>query len=429
MKTYIEPRPEQWESLMVRPQTNFDALQNTVRTVFDRVQKEGDKALLEFSEQFDGCRPSALRVTKDHMINASNQLDAELKKAILQAYSNIKAFHEAQIQEKIEVETQPGVFCWQIQRPIEKVGLYIPGGSAPLFSTLLMLAIPAKIAGCKEIVLCTPPSEEGIHPAILYTAEVCGVDLVCTVGGIQAIAAMSLGTESVPAVYKIFGPGNQYVTAAKQFATQHRVAIDMPAGPSEVLIVADQSAPPSYVAADLLSQAEHGPDSQVVLVALSESILSPIAQEVEKQLAILPRADIARQALDNSLAVVFENPSTANTFINAYAPEHYIIMCEEEDYFVNECSNAGSVFVGVNSPESVGDYASGTNHTLPTNGYAKQYSGVHLSSYTKAITFQKLTEEGLQNVGPAVEQMALAEGLDGHQQAVRIRLDALKVKG
>ncbi len=428
MKTLISPEKKDWEVLMERPQADYETLQSTVKEVFDAVAQNGDEALRDYCERFDGVRPKELLLPANEIKRAEGLLDESLKQAIQQAYRNIVAFHEAQISVRTEVETQTGVRCWQEQRPIEKVGLYIPGGSAPLFSTLLMLAIPAKIAGCKEIVLCTPPSKEGIHPAILYTAQLCGVDTIATLGGIQAIAALTLGTESVPAVYKLFGPGNQYVTAAKQYATRYRVAIDMPAGPSEVLVVADESVPASFIAADLLSQAEHGPDSQVVLVAQSEEILPRVEEALEDQLALLPRAEIARKALQNSLAVVFEDREVANAFINDYAPEHYIIMSEDEDFFVDHCYNAGSVFVGAYSPESAGDYASGTNHTLPTNGYAKQYSGVHLNSFTKAITFQKLSEEGIQNLGPVVEEMALAEGLQGHQQAVRVRLNYLNSK-
>ena len=428
MKTLISPAKMDWGTLMKRPQVDYETLQSTVREVFDAVAQKGDEALRDYCERFDGVRPEELLLQPSEINQAGEHLEDNLKEAIQQAYRNIYTFHQAQKTGRTEVETQTGVRCWQEQRPIEKVGLYIPGGSAPLFSTLLMLAIPARIAGCKEIVLCTPPSREGIHPAILYTAQLCGVDKIATLGGIQAIAALTLGTESVPAVYKLFGPGNQYVTAAKQYATGHRVAIDMPAGPSEVLIVADASVPASFIAADLLSQAEHGPDSQVVLVAQSEEILPEVEKALKAQLAELPRAEIAEKALQNSLAVVFEDRVIANEFINEYAPEHYIIMSEDEDYFVDHCYNAGSVFVGAYSPESAGDYASGTNHTLPTNGYAKQYSGVHLNSFTKAITFQKLSEEGIQNLGPAVEEMALAEGLQGHQQAVRVRLDYLKSK-
>ena len=429
MKTLIEPGRSDWAQLIQRPQFDYSELQETVRQVFEEVAKNGDEALRNYSQTFDGVRPEHLLVSKEEIEEAEKALDAELIEAIGQAFQNISAFHRAQIQSKTEVETQKGVYCWQEQRPIEKVGLYIPGGSAPLFSTLLMLAIPAKIAGCKEIVLCTPPSKNSVHPAILYTAKLCGVDTICTLGGIQAIAAMTYGTESVPAVYKLFGPGNQYVTAAKQYATQLQVAIDMPAGPSEVLVVADASAPASFIAADLLSQAEHGPDSQVILVAQKPDMLPAVEEALEQQLADLPRADIAREALGNSLAVVFEDKETANDFINTYAPEHYIVISQDEEFFVDNVRNAGSVFVGPYSPESAGDYASGTNHTLPTNGYARQYSGVNLQSFTKAISFQKLTKEGILGLGPAVEKMALAEGLQGHQQAVRVRLNTLEQKG
>jgi len=360
------------------------------------------------------------------MEEAISQVPADLKQAINLAKAQIEAFHQAQVTERVSVERTPGVSCWQEKKPIQKVGLYIPGGSAPLFSTILMLAIPAQIAGCQEVVLCTPCQSEGkIHPAVLYTAYLCGVTKIYKLGGIQAIAAMTLGTDTVPAVYKIFGPGNQYVTAAKQYAQQFGVSIDMPAGPSELLVLCDQTAHPTFVAADLLSQAEHGPDSQVVLVSLDLDMLELVSAELKVQVEALPRKEIALKALDNSVMIYFKEPTDASDWINLYAPEHYIIAMDQPDYFVNSVQNAGSVFIGHYTPESAGDYASGTNHTLPTNGYAKQYSGVHLDSFQKQITFQEIQPHGLSVIGPAVELMAAAEGLEAHKQAVTKRLITL----
>ena len=351
----------------------------------------------------------------------------DLKLAIEQAKDNIEKFHEAQRTNKVSVETADGVQCWQEKRPIQKVGLYIPGGTAPLFSTILMLAVPANIAGCKEIVLCSPPNKEGkIHPAILYTASLCGVTKIFKVGGIQAIASLTFGTETIPAVYKIFGPGNQFVTVAKQIATKHGVAIDMPAGPSELLVMADDSANASFVASDLLSQAEHGADSQVLLVSTSKELIDAVEAEVEQQIKLLPRQEIAEKAIANSKLIYIEDGQTAVDLINEYGPEHYILCVENEEFYLDQAYNAGSVFIGNYTPESAGDYASGTNHTLPTNGYAKQYSGVNLDSFMKSMTFQKISEKGIQNIGNTIELMAEAEGLQAHKNAVTLRLNSLK---
>ena len=364
-------------------------------------------------------------VSQEELSKAKSELAPKLVSAIDIAYANIYAFHKAQQTDPIVVETTAGVSCWQVKKPIEKVGIYIPGGTAPLFSTVLMLAIPAQIAGCQQIVLCTPPSASGIPAAIRYAAFKCGVTIVAQLGGIQAIAAMTFGTASIPKVYKIFGPGNQFVTVAKQKATQFQTAIDMPAGPSELLVVADASANPAYVAADLLSQAEHGVDSQVILVAIDKSLIKSVQEELLKQLQRLPRKEIAEKALDNSLTVLFDEESIALDFINTYGPEHYIVCAENEAVFVDGILNAGSVFIGNYTPESAGDYASGTNHTLPTNGYTKQYSGVNLDAFTKAITYQRISAAGIQKLGPSIEAMAEAEGLFAHKNAVTLRLNDL----
>ena len=354
-------------------------------------------------------------------------VSAALKKAIKHAYENIKCFHEAQRTTAVRVETTPGVECWQEKRPIQKVGLYIPGGTAPLFSTILMLAIPAQLAGCKEIILCSPPDSNGdLPPVILYTARLCGITKVFKVGGIQAIAALTFGTKSISKVYKIFGPGNQYVTVAKQLATKYGVAIDMPAGPSELLVVADDTAEPSFVASDLLSQAEHGTDSQVILVSTSKEMLAAVEKEVERQLQQLPRKEIAKQAIANSKLIFVPTDTDAVELINEYGPEHYIICVKNTQFYLDNTANAGSVFIGNYTPESAGDYASGTNHTLPTNGYAKQYSGVNLDSFMKSITFQKITEKGMLLLGETIEIMAEAEGLQAHKNAVTLRLEKLK---
>ena len=427
MQHYIDPKKEIWENLLARPTASYTDLEPIVAKVFNEVSERGDAALKEYTAEFDQVALTDLVVEKSAIDQAITRLAPELKQAIQLAKTNIERFHGAQKTAKIAIETQSGVECWQEKRPIQKVGLYIPGGSAPLFSTILMLAIPAQIAGCAEIVLCSPPNKTGSLPdEVLYTAALCGVTQIYTVGGIQAIAAMTFGTETIPAVYKIFGPGNQYVTVAKQWATRYNVAIDMPAGPSELLVVADQSAHPAYVAADLLSQAEHGPDSQVILVTTSEEILPKVAAEIERQLQELPRREIAAKAMANSKMIAFPTDELAIDFINQYGPEHYIICMENEAQYVDAIQNAGSVFVGNYSPESAGDYASGTNHTLPTNGYAKQYSGVNLDSFLKQMTFQKISKEGIQAIGPAIEAMAAAEGLEAHKNAVTLRLNDLK---
>jgi histidinol dehydrogenase len=427
MQHYIDPKKEIWENLLARPTASYTELEPIVAKVFNEVSERGDAALKEYTAEFDQVALTDLVVEKSAIDQAITRLAPELKQAIQLAKTNIERFHGAQKTAKIAIETQSGVECWQEKRPIQKVGLYIPGGSAPLFSTILMLAIPAQIAGCTEIVLCSPPNKTGSLPdEVLYTAALCGVSQIYTVGGIQAIAAMTFGTETIPAVYKIFGPGNQYVTLAKQWATRYNVAIDMPAGPSELLVVADQSAHPAYVAADLLSQAEHGPDSQVILVTTSEEILPKVAAEIERQLQELPRREIAAKAMANSKMIAFPTDELAIDFINQYGPEHYIICMENEAQYVDAIQNAGSVFVGNYTPESAGDYASGTNHTLPTNGYAKQYSGVNLDSFLKQMTFQKISKEGIRAIGPAIEAMAAAEGLEAHKNAVTLRLNDLK---
>ena len=427
MQHYIDPKKEIWENLLARPTASYTELEPIVAKVFNEVIERGDAALKEYTAEFDQVALTDLVVEKSAIDQAITRLAPELKQAIQLAKTNIERFHGAQKTAKIAIETQSGVECWQEKRPIQKVGLYIPGGSAPLFSTILMLAIPAQIAGCAEIVLCSPPNKTGSLPdEVLYTAALCGVTQIYTVGGIQAIAAMTFGTETIPAVYKIFGPGNQYVTVAKQWATRYNVAIDMPAGPSELLVVADQSAHPAYVAADLLSQAEHGPDSQVILVTTAQEILPKVAAEIERQLQELPRREIAAKAMANSKMIAFPTDELAIDFINQYGPEHYIICMENEAQYVDAIQNAGSVFVGNYTPESAGDYASGTNHTLPTNGYAKQYSGVNLDSFLKQMTFQKISKEGIQAIGPAIEAMAAAEGLEAHKNAVTLRLNDLK---
>lgn len=427
MKKILNPPRQDWTALCSRPSMDTAALENTVLEVFNKVQNQGDEALKHYTEKFDGVQLDQIEMNPALMEAAADQLSDALKAAIQQAYSNIFRFHEAQRSPRLEVETTEGVQCWQEKRPIEKVGLYIPGGTAPLFSTVLMLAIPAQIAGCREIVLCTPPNKEGdIHPAILYTAALCGVQRIFRLGGIQAIAAMTFGTESVPGVYKIFGPGNQFVTVAKQLATRFDIAIDMPAGPSELLVMADSVADPKFLAADLLSQAEHGPDSQVVLVSTEESLLNDVEIELQDQLRELPRRSIAEAAIDNSLLIYFKEDKDARDFINEYGPEHYILCHRNEDFYLNGLSNAGSVFIGNYTPESAGDYASGTNHTLPTKGYTKQYSGVNLDSFTKSITFQKISKDGLRNIGKSIETMASAEGLEAHRKAVSIRLKSIE---
>jgi histidinol dehydrogenase len=427
MKIYNNPPQNTWNEIITRPTASLAHLSASVQTIFDEVRLKGDHALLKYTALFDGVSLTQMCSESLNLVDLERSLPAELVEAIALAKQNIETYHRSQIRESVKIETTTGVYCWQEARPIEKVGLYIPGGSAPLFSTVLMLAIPAKIAGCKEIVLCSPPQKDGkVHPAILYAAALCGVTSVFTVGGIQAIAAMTLGTESIPQVYKIFGPGNSYVTAAKQYALQLGVAIDMPAGPSELLVVADETSNPDFVAADLLSQAEHGTDSQVVLVANSEKVINEVNDSIAKQINELPRVEICRKSMQNAFAVVFENIQTQCDFINTYAPEHYSIQTQNVEVYLNNTINAGSVFIGPWSPESAGDYASGTNHTLPTAGFAKSYSGVQLDSFCKYISFQKLTQQGLKNIGKEVQIMAQAEALQAHANAVIVRLNTLK---
>mgnify|MGYP005874443715 FL=1 len=421
------PDKSQWQEILKRPVMNTENLFDTVRSVIDRVKEEGDRAVLDYEEKFDKVVLASLAVSEEEQQEAENLVSEDLKAAIRLAKQNIETFHAAQRFEGKKVQTQPGVTCWQKAVTIEKVGLYIPGGTAPLFSTVLMLAVPARIAGCKEIVLCTPPGRDGkVHPAVLFAAKVAGVNRIFKAGGIQAIAAMAYGTESVPKVYKIFGPGNQYVTAAKQLVSLRDVAIDMPAGPSEVEVLADETANPIFVAADLLSQAEHGVDSQAILITTSVELQQAVKVEVERQLALLPRKEIAEKSLANSKLIVVDSMTEAIELTNAYAPEHLII--ETEDYLsvAERIVNAGSVFLGSLTPESAGDYASGTNHTLPTNGYAKAYSGVSLDSFIRKITFQEIKPEGLNIIGPAIELMAANEQLDAHKNAVSVRLGQLE---
>ena len=427
MKKIINPKAESWDEIIKRPSVNNDKLLTLVSEVFDHIQKAGDKAILDYTERFDQIQIENFQVTKDEILLANKSVSKKLKKAIEQAKKNIEIFHKSQRTKTIQVETIKGVKCWQKKYAIDKVGLYIPGGSAPLFSSILMLAIPATIAGCKEIIICSPPNRRGSLPAeILYTAQLCGISKIFKVGGIQAIAGMTFGTKKIPKVYKIFGPGNQYVTAAKQLATKYNVAIDLPAGPSELLIAADETADPDFIASDLLSQAEHGSDSQVILVTTKESIIEKVNVSIVKQLENLPRKKIAEKALANSKMIVFQNDEFATNFINDYSPEHYIICVENESYYIDRIRNAGSVFIGNYTPESAGDYASGTNHTLPTNGFAKQFSGVNLDSFCKAITFQKISKNGIKNIGESVELMAEAEGLIAHKNAISVRLKKLR---
>ena len=427
MNKIYNPKQENWASLLERPTKTVDDIEATVKEIFTAVQNKGDKAVQQYTTQFDGIALDTILVSDEEVQNAIINVSDELKAAIQLAKSNIEKFHTAQKTNRVSVETAPGVECWQEKRPIQKIGLYIPGGTAPLFSTVLMLAVPAKIAGCKEVVLCSPPDATGnLNPAILYAAQLCGVTKILKVGGIQAIAGMTFGTASIPKVYKIFGPGNQYVTVAKQLATQFGVAIDMPAGPSELLVVADDSAVPAFVASDLLSQAEHGTDSQVILVSTSKQMIDAVEEEVQSQLAILPRKTIAEKAIANSKLIFVENAAIALDLINEYGPEHFIVCTENNDYYVDNIANAGSVFIGNYTPESAGDYASGTNHTLPTNGYAKNYSGVNLDSFMKSMTFQKISEAGIQTIGKAIEIMAEKEGLQAHKNAVTLRLNAIE---
>lgn len=422
MKIYNYPSREEWKELTERPHLDVSQLNNTVADVLKNIRENGDKAVKEYEEKFDHASLETLAVTAEEIESALKEVPAELLDSLRLAHKNIETFHKAQQFVGEKVETAPGVTCWQKSVPIERVGLYIPGGTAPLFSTVLMLATPAKIAGCKEIVLCSPPTHNStIHPAILAAAHIAGVNKIYKVGGVQAIGAMAYGTESIPKVYKIFGPGNQYVMAAKQQVSLHDVAIDMPAGPSEVCVIADDSCRPEYVAADLLSQAEHGTDSQVLLITTSQKVLDNVVKELEKQLEALPRKEMAQKSLDNSKLVLVDNTTTAIELSNEYAPEHLIIATADYEQLAEKVVNAGSVFLGNYACESAGDYASGTNHTLPTHGYAKAYSGVNLDSYNRKVTFQHLTEKGIESIGKAVETMAQYEQLDAHRNAMKIR--------
>ncbi|RKS52987.1 histidinol dehydrogenase [Gillisia mitskevichiae] len=427
MNKIYNPNKEDWEALLQRPTQTLEDIELTVNDIFSEVRSKGDVAVAKYTDLFDGIKLDNFKVSTEDIEVAKAAISSNLKDAIQLAKSNIEKFHKAQKTQRVEVTTSKGVDCWQEKRPIQKVGLYIPGGNAPLFSTILMLAIPANIAGCKEIVLCTPPDKNGeINPVILYTAALCGVDKIFKIGGIQAIAALTFGTETVPKVYKIFGPGNQFVTVAKQLATKFHVAIDMPAGPSELLVVADDTADAAFVASDLLSQAEHGADSQVILISTSEKMIEDVEKEIELQLEILPRKEMAAKSIANSKLIYLESKQLAMEIINEYGPEHFIVCTAHNDFYVENVANAGSVFIGNYTPESAGDYASGTNHTLPTNGFAKQYSGVNLDSFMKSMTFQKISEEGIRNIGPAIEIMAEAEGLQAHKNAVTLRLNKLK---
>ncbi len=429
METIINPSKVQWSEILQRPTKTIDDIENTVTQIFDDVKRNGDKAVSKYTSLFDGVDFKSSLVASSEIQKAVESVPSELKQAIQLAKANIETFHAAQKTQNVDVETTRGVRCWQEKRAIQKIGLYIPGGTAPLFSTVLMLAVPAKIAGCTEIILCSPPNKNGqIANEILYAAQLCGVSKIYKVGGIQAIASLTFGTETIPQVYKIFGPGNQFVTVAKQLATKYGVAIDMPAGPSELLVFADDSANAAFVASDLLSQAEHGTDSQVILVTTSKAMASQVEDEVKKQLEVLPRKSVAEQSISNSKIVYLNSNTEALELINEYAPEHFIVCAKDEAFFIDGIINAGSVFIGNYTPESAGDYASGTNHTLPTNGFSKSYSGVNLDSFTKSITFQKISEEGIKNIGQSIELMAEAEGLQAHKNAVTIRLKDLSYK-
>ncbi|NRR92906.1 histidinol dehydrogenase [Winogradskyella undariae] len=427
MKLYTNPDQSDWSEILKRPTQTVSDIEAVVNEVFNDVSKNGDKAIEKYTSKFDGVTLEDTIVSELEIETAVANVSEALKSAIALAKSNIETFHKAQKTDKVFVETMSGVECWQEKRPIQKVGLYIPGGTAPLFSTVLMLAVPAQIAGCKDIVLCSPPNKEGkIANEILYAANLCGVTKIVKVGGIQAIAGLTFGTDTIPQVYKIFGPGNQFVTVAKQLATKYGVAIDMPAGPSELLVMADDSANAAFVASDLLSQAEHGSDSQVILVSTSKAFADQVSVEVENQLAVLPRKAMAEKAIANSKSIVVDSNAIAIDLINEYGPEHFIVATTDNDFFVDNISNAGSVFIGNYTPESAGDYASGTNHTLPTNGFSKAYSGVNLDSFQKSMTFQKISKVGIQNIGHAIELMAEAEGLQAHKNAVTLRLKELK---
>ena len=421
------PEKNTWSTLLERPVLEKKDLRNTVGEIFLKVKNEGDSALKEFSAKFDQVNIENFLVSEKEIESAINEVSEDLKTAIKKAKENIFKFHLAQKAESEEIETTEGVVCWRESRAIENVGLYIPGGTAPLFSTVLMLAVPAQIAGCKEMILCTPPQKDGsINPAILFTAQLCGITKIFKVGGAQAIAALTFGTESIPKVDKIFGPGNQYVTQAKQLAMEYHVAIDLPAGPSEVLVIADESANPEFCAADLLSQAEHGTDSQVIFISTDEDIFNKTLKEIEKQVAELPRNEIAKSALENSRFILMKSIEEAIEMSNYYAPEHLILSVLNPRNYISKINNAGSIFLGNYTPESAGDYASGTNHTLPTNGFARNYSGVSLDSFVKKITIQEISKTGLQNIGKTIEIMAAAEGLTAHKNAVSLRLKSLE---
>ena len=427
MKKYFNPKKDNWASICERPLFDNTQIKKIVNDVFDNVKVNGDKALIQYTKKFDNIDLKEISFDLERIDISDIDIDPELKESIDNAFNNIYKFHESQLFVSKKIETSKEVFCWQDKRPIENVGLYIPGGTAPLFSSVLMLAIPAMIAKCKKVILCTPPEKNGdINKAILYSAKLCNVNTIINIGGAQAIAAMSLGTKNVPKVNKIFGPGNQYVTSAKLNSIDYNTAIDMPAGPSELLVLADSKANPDYVASDLLSQAEHGPDSQVILVSLCKVLIEKVEKSLKNQSKKLDRIDFINKSISNSKLICFENKEEAVEFINEYAPEHYIINVEDETYFIENLVNAGSVFIGNYTPESAGDYASGTNHTLPTNGNAKQYSGVNLDSFMKTITFQKISKKGLINISKTVETMAEAEGLQAHKNAVTIRINDIK---
>lgn len=427
MQVYNDPERNKWEEILQRPAFGYTQLEAAVSVILDDVKQNGDAALIKYTAQFDNVELNQFAITENEIAEAIANVDAGLKAAIELAKNNITAFHKAQKEPVTKVQTTGGVDCWRESVAIEKVGLYIPGGTAPLFSTLLMLGIPAVLAGCKEIIVCTPPGKDGkLNPVILYVAQLIGLKTIYKIGGVQAVAAMAYGTQTVSRVNKIFGPGNQYVTCAKQLVNAAGIAIDMPAGPSELAVYADETCNPAFVAADLLSQAEHGADSQVLLVASSIPIVENVKAEIKKQLAALPRKEMATSALQNSLAIVMQNKNDAFELLNEYAPEHLIIAADNAEELAGKVVNAGSVFLGHYAPESAGDYASGTNHTLPTNGYAKAYSGVSLDSFVKKITFQQISKTGIQNIGNAVEMMAAAEGLEAHKNAVTIRLDEIK---
>ena len=429
MQVIHNPDRSTWHSLLQRPYQNNSKVLDAVSSIMEMVRTKGDAALKELTLRFDGVALDTCKLSERDIVSAEGKVPESLKQALLRARQNIETFHRAQIPRLQKIATMPGVVCWQKQVPIDRVGLYIPGGTAPLFSTVLMLGVPAQLAGCPEVVLCTPCDKSGaVHPAVLYAASLTGIRQVYKVGGAQAIAAMAFGTETIPSVYKIFGPGNRYVTAAKQVVQQQGIAIDMPAGPSEVCVIADETAHASFVAADLLSQAEHGPDSQVLLVTTSTSLVDTVQKELQQQLRRLPRKETAIQALDHSKAVVVQNMADAIDLVNQYAAEHLIICCTGAAEIAERITNAGSVFIGDYSPESVGDYASGTNHTLPTNAFARAYSGVSMDSFYKKITFQQLTPDGLQSLAPTVVAMAEAEGLEAHAEAVRIRVREIRQK-